>query len=305
MAESTLDTVNKLFKKELFKIPSKKEAALERIAKELHENQVASGANGRTVDEITRVVKRLFVEKVLVLPDNADANQNYAPEFLNLATNAITTALRLSGQPQLAAAAPLAVESIKFILDKFNRCGGHDRGDPPSGPVVKQNPVNGRFVVRYFVEQDPNTGEPLLPAVEGSRVLARGVLEFAFTSWAGFLKLDVDRADTVATANLIVTGRTFGTGIPRNVLALTDIGPPGGVSGGKPVQLRMVFDLGETYNSKLEFAATAAHEFGHALGIRHRDVSQGRQLMNDMLSDISMPQHFDLEAAVRKGWPLS
>lgn len=287
--------------KKLFAIDSKQKAVLAKIAKELVAQHLGSSASPGAEKDVGDALARLVIEKVLELPEIRDPARDFQPEFVDLAANALRAALMATGQPALMAASPLADDAIKWILKKFNRCGGIDRGNPPDGPVIKED-NQGRHVVRYFIEEDENK-EPVLPAVEGSRKRARGILELAFGSWELFLKLDIVRTGKLNDANLIVTGRTFGGEVPGNVLALTDIGPPGGLAGVKPVQLRMVFDLGETFDDRRDFEATAAHEMGHALGIRHRDIVQPiGQLMNDTLTGVTIPREFDLQAAVQIGW---
>lgn len=49
--------------------------------------------------------------------------------------------------------------------------------------------------------------------------------------------------------------------------------------------------------SATQFQATVAHEFGQILGIRHKDVTEPNQLINDTLSDIVTPQEFDIKSA--------
>jgi hypothetical protein len=77
----------------------------------------------------------------------------------------------------------------------------------------------------------------------------------------------------------------------HSVVAIADVGPP------RDRQLELSFDRAETWTPH-KFKATAAHEFGHNLGIRH--IGEARQLMNETLhDDIDAPQKADIAAAVR------
>ena len=292
---------NKLFDfKKLFEIAPEKAKLVGKIAKSIHTKHKNEGG-AESEEEIATALARLVMEDVLVL-DAADL-QKTGDQLVDRAKNAITTALKLSGQPGLMIASAFATDALRWIRKKFNRCGGTDRGNPPSGGKEIKQDGEGRHVILYYLEED--AGEPKLPRVEGSRQLARHLLEVAFENWELFLKIDIVRTDKLEDANLIVTGREFDSSVPTDVVALTDIGPPGGLNGGKQVQLRMVFDLGETYDKRDDFEATAAHEMGHALGVRHRDITNPvNQLMNDTLTSVKMPNNLDLEAAMRKGWLL-
>lgn len=287
--------------KKLFDIPADKKKILAKIAKELIRRN--AGLSTESEGTVSKALERLFAENSLQLPDLAKPDDAaIKKDFVSLAENAIKIALFASGQPALMAAGPLGAAGIRWLADKFNRCGGIERGDPAAGPVITQD-AHGRHVIRYFVEEDAN-GEPLLPKVEGSAELARSILELAFGSWEMFFKLDIVRTADPADANLLVTGRVFdNTEVDSSVVALTDIGPPGGLSGRKPVQLRMVYDLGETFETRVEFEAAAAHEMGHVLGVRHRDIADpANQLMNGTLHGVTIPRRQDLDAATRKGW---
>jgi len=277
-----------------FQLPGGKLALLERLATTL----LDKGVNDPPAkDNLLKALKRLAVDGKFKLPDGNVAD-NQLSGLATLAQNAIKVALAGSGVPQLALISELSAGAIKFINNSFDQCGGNDVSNPPPGPPVELK--NGRHVIVFWVEEDEN-GLPMLPAVGGDPRFARSRLVRAFESWEVRLKMDVTRTDDRTAANLIVSGRTFGSEVDDSVLALTDIGPPNGT------QVRMIFDLAEIHLSKDDFEACAAHEFGHAIGIKHADVSQSQplQLMNGTISAIREPQDDDLAAAVRKGWVRS
>jgi len=279
----------------LFEMTDGRKQLMDLIASRLR----AAAPAGDVADQakLADSLKRLFIENVFKLPPNADGPQSMDDSFVHLAKGAIKTALLASGQPNLALVSELSVEASKWILNKFNRCGGNDRSEPPVGPGIAIDP-QGRRVIRYFVEESaPNT--PNLPPVNGSPFVALGILTTAFDQWEIFLNVDVVRTPTINDANLVVSTKRFGPEVPDAYIALTDIGPPGSVNGGK--SLRLAFDGGETFDAAT-FAACAAHEFGHFLGIRHRDNPQRGQLMNDTLSDVTIPTDQDIQVAKRIGW---
>jgi Matrixin len=267
---------------------------LSRIAEKLIATE--DGHDTASPDKVVLALRRLVADGKFLLPKDAVSKADFKDSFINDARNALETVLKASGQPQLVAAGKLSVGAIKFINNIFDRCGGNDLVERPHGPPVEQK--NGRHLFVYWVEEDAQE-RPLLPPVEGSVELARSKLKSGFENWEGVLKLDVTRTGDRTAANLIVTGRDFGPEIDDSVLALTDIGPPGNV------QLRMVFDTAEKTLTREQFVALAAHEFGHALGIKHSDVPSSGQLMNGLLSTISEPEEGDKRAAEAKGWTRS
>jgi hypothetical protein len=135
-----------------------------------------------------------------------------------------------------------------------------------------------------------------LPPIEGSPFLARSKLKQGFENWEGVLNVDITRTPDRTKANLLVTGKDFGPEVDDSVLALTDIGPPHGV------QIRMVFDTAERSLTREQFVALAAHELGHALGIKHAEVPGNAHLMSDTLSTVTEPDAADMAAAERHNW---
>ena len=266
-------------------LPSGRVELVRRIAEKL----VAKPGNDvASKEKVTDALLQLLADDKLELPDDAISKDDFDPSFLDIAKNAITTALADAG---LGGLGPLTVGAIKFINNSLDRCGvAPDSVEKPVGPPVQQK--NGRPVIVFFLEEDSN-GLPLLPAIAGDPRFARTRLILAFEHWQGKLKLDVTQTELPDQANLIVTGERFGPRVPDSRLALTDVGPPHGK------KCRMVFDLAEVNLTKDEFEATAAHEFGHALGVRHRHAAKKGQLMSPSLSSIKEPLDADIAAAVR------
>jgi len=186
----------------------------------------------------------------------------------------------------------LGLRTLKWITDRKS-CGmmENDLLSLASAPPLKLGD-NGRKVILYYVEQDQSGLK--LPSLTNAPVpgSADYYLRVALTSWVGYLNLEVNPTPDLKNANLVITTDLLPPGSPDNYLALTSVGPPNGQ------QLQMTFDKTETW-SKESFQACVAHEFGHALGIRHRDVRQANQLMNDTLTDILEPQAFDIQVAQR------
>ena len=187
----------------------------------------------------------------------------------------------------------LAVDRIlgrKAIKRLFTRrgCGGTTRRPTDPGPAMpRPDPLSPvPHVILYKIVTLPRIG------LHGTFDESFGLLNAAFASWQVHLHLKVDVTEKQENANLVVSADQL-QGAPPNFIALTDIGPPNGR------QLRMVFDVAESWDADT-FRSCAAHEFGHALGVRHRDVPQEGQLMNDSLDKkVKFPGAFDLQAAKR------
>lgn len=287
MADKIIDAV---FKR--FELADAKMDLLNRIAEKLV--ATADGSDVADQSKIVLALRRLVADGKLVLPKDAISKADFKDVFLQDARTAIESVLKKSGQPHLALAGQLlSIAAMKFLNNTYDRCGGNDLVEKPKGPKIEF--ANGRHVIVYWVEEGAD-GRPLLPPVEGFPELARSKLKEGFEKWEGVLNVDVTRTFDRTKANLIVTGKDFGPEVDDSVLALTDIGPP------HDVQLRMVFDTAERTLTREQFIALAAHEFGHALGIKHAQVSGNGHLMSDLLSNISEPGNDDIAAAKTHGW---
>jgi len=261
---------------------------LPRIAKELI-------GDANLSPELVPILQELFAQEKLNLPLNADKADDFKPEFASHAASILSGVLTAAGQPGLALASRAAIDLLKSRIDA---CGVVPAAKAVNGLPVKQE--NGQDVILYFVESD-SAGNPLLPEVNGSAMLAFGLLQRGFMHWAKRLELVVNMETDQKAANLLVTGAHLGAN--SSVLARTEIGPPQGR------QLRMVFNLDKKNLTPELFTSNAAHEFGHALGIVHEAVVQdGSQVMNGTLLGVTKPQgpggRTDLQAAVFQGWRL-
>lgn len=174
----------------------------------------------------------------------------------------------------------------------FGKRFGHHNRSIQSLPESASKVIPGKAsrgdkvpTIRYYLEDE-------LPAVPNALKLFRE----AWDSWSEFLVMKTIQTDVgdKGNANVIVKQGRF----PGSVVGKGDIGPPDNR------QLNLTFDITESWTA-LEFQATAAHEIGHLLGIRHAHVAASNQLMNDFLDPgIITPQKFDIQAAVAVGWKL-
>jgi hypothetical protein len=181
----------------------------------------------------------------------------------------------------------LGRKAIKRLLTREG-CGVTSRRPTDPGPASpRPDPLSPvPHVILYKIISLPRIG------LHGTFDESFGLLNAAFAAWQVHLNLKVDVTDKQENANLVISTDQL-KGAPVNYLALTDIGPPNGR------QLRMVFDVAESWDADT-FRSCAAHEFGHALGVWHKDVPQQGQLMNDTLdAKVKFPGVFDLQAAKR------
>ena len=248
--------------------------------------------NAGAKTEIVGILRDLFSLNQLDLPLDAIKESDFKQEFATKAGDVLSLILAGAGSPGLALASKVA---IKILKSRIEACGADKNSSVVRGLPVKPDD-HGQDVILYYVE-DKN-GIPVLPKVDGSEMLALGILQAGFQNWASRLNLVANMVTKQEEANLIVSGADLGAN--TTILARTEIGPP------KGRQLRMVFNLSKPFTSD-EFESNVAHEFGHALGIMHEDVVQdGTQVMNSQLVGVKEPQgpgkDTDLGAAIFKGW---
>lgn len=271
-----------------------------KLAQKYQDDGIATDPSGDLIpgaDELTVGLTQLISEGKLDLGGATEASE-FKTALLDLVVKQVKQLQEDSGGQLL----PDGVMGRRFLkwVREHPKCGGTDRRPTPPGPAARTN-SSGRHVIRYFIEEETRadgTKGPKLPrlGVGASTNLALAHMSIAFESWFMHLNLEVSQTGDPADANLLINTDLL-PGAPDNYLALTDIGP--GPAMGR--QLRMTFDKTESW-TPLMFQATAAHEFGHVLGIRHRDVRQPNQLMNDSISEIATARQFDIEAARKLNW---
>jgi len=125
-------------------------------------------------------------------------------------------------------------------------------------PEVKDDPGDKRrpLEIRYFVEKLPTISE-------GPQRDADILLQLAWESWAqvcGVIATRIPKEADKAKANVVIRMKNIDG--PSNILADAHVGPP------NRMQLVLAFDALEPWDSD-KFQATACHEIGHLLGLRH------------------------------------
>lgn len=247
------------------------------------------------VGELVETLGQLFKERQI------DDIFKGITEPSEITSNVIDLLIERVKKIQTEAGGGLKVDGVlgkrmrKWLI-KDNRCGGVESSllDLPAGKPLETGD-NGYPVMLYYVEEDAQ-GKHKLPRLtdEPAEGAAFNFLTRAIASWLGYFKLEVNYTFERKNANLIITTDSLPAGSPINFLALTSIGPP------RQQQLMMTFDITETWDS-VTFQACAAHEFGHAIGIRHAHVQDSSgQLMNGMLNtSVISPRRRDIEEAIK------
>lgn len=240
-------------------------------------------------DELAKGIFRLLQEKLVDFGDRTES-ADFDPSLLSLIENAVKNLQTESGN-KLLSDGIFGRRTLRWVLNR-SACGGQILRPTDPGPPIERN-SKGRSVIRFFIEKEGSLLKLPKLGSNATDTLALNHLFIAMENWFAFLNLEVSREhDDPANANLIITTEVL-EGVPQNYLAIADIGPP------NSRQLRLTFDKAETWDPDM-FEATASHEFGHVLGIRHADVPQPGQLMNPTLADgIKRPQLQDLIVAER------
>lgn len=233
-------------------------------------------------DKLAEGLKNLINSKLLKLGAATEPG-DFRPELIDIA---MKTLKELQGNTGVLK--PDGVFGAKTLHWLLNRPFGHHDRPIESLPKSKTtaSPDDSIHAIRYFID---NNGElPQIPNLPDVKVLK--LLREALESWVEACNLDVKQTGNRADANVIINVKLL-PGEHHSVVAIADVGPP------RDRQLELSFDRAETWTPH-KFKATAAHEFGHNLGIRH--IGEARQLMNETLhDDIDAPQKADIAAAVR------
>ncbi|MGI8979349.1 MAG: hypothetical protein ACR2FY_08995 [Pirellulaceae bacterium] len=243
---------------------------------------------GSLVDGLTQLIKEKKLDDVL---KSVTEPEELTGSIIDGITDRIRELQKDSGE-RLKPDGILGRMTLKWIKERKS-CGMLEKEHLTLNTAPTAELQNGRKVILYYIEKDHKGHKlPVLTdfPMPGS---AFYFLKIAIGSWVGYLDLEANITEFREQANLVITTDNLPPGSPDNWIALTSVGPPSGQ------QLLLTFDKTETWSSKV-FQACTAHEFGHALGIRHRDVQQPNQLMNDTLSDIITPQGYDILVAQTK-----
>jgi hypothetical protein len=257
------------------------------LARKLFHRYVSDDSIAREVgdlllgpEKLAQGLADLIANRMLDLGAATEAS-DYRPELIEIAIRALKGIQSDTGI--LKADGVFGQRTLHWLL---NRPFGHHHRPIESLPKSTSNVEPGVLnALRYFIENDEL---PLVPTLSPNKTLK--ILREALESWVDVCNIDVKQTGNRADANVIINVKLL-PGQPSSVVAIADIGPP------RDRQLELTFDKSETWTPH-KLQATAAHEFGHNLGIRH--LGQRGQLMNDTLHDsIHSPQQFDIEAAVR------
>lgn len=233
-------------------------------------------------DKLAEGLTNLINHKLLKLGDATEPG-DFRPELVDIVMKTLKELQTNTGK--LKPDGVLGEKTLHWLL---NRPFGHHDRPLDSLPKSKttSSPDSSIHAVRYFID---NNGE--LPQIANHPdVKTLKLLRTAFESWVDVCDLDVKQTGNKADANVIVNVKPL-PGEHSSVVAIADVGPP------RDRQLELSFDRAETWTPH-KFQATAAHEFGHNLGLHH--IGEPRQLMNDTLhDDIAAPQTADIAAAIR------
>jgi hypothetical protein len=158
--------------------------------------------------------------------------------------------------------------------------------------------------LRYYIDELPliqpdNTVDPeLFTPIQADRNSLK-LLRTAWESWSDVCDINIKEEDKATgnrkNANVIV-GHGFLDSWPDNVLAIGDVGPPGGR------QLNLIFNKKQTSWTCQKFLAAATHEIGHILGLDHIFNPNEGQLMNEFRQNgVYVPKTADI-AKVQAIW---
>jgi hypothetical protein len=157
----------------------------------------------------------------------------------------------------------------------------------PSNTPVPQPETSDMRAIRWWFE--PGS----LPAVPDGD--AEVLLRRAWVNWIMVAEIDCQKALTRQGANVIIKQANIDNR-SGGVVADAHVGPPNGMV----FDLR--FDIAETWTAD-KFEATAAHEIGHLLGLRH--ATSGGLLMSPTYQPgIREPRDGDRIALGQIPWKL-
>jgi len=233
-----------------------------------------------TLDELTKGLARLVIEKKLPLPD-LEKSIGLPDSAIKMLEDAIRATQ--SGLGGIFPDGILGKGTLGKLFEIARSCPGRLGKDRTGIGETGPNEEFEAFEFRYFIEG--------IPEVRGAD--ASALLESAWGSWKKTVFMRVSRTKIRSKANVIVKLASIDG--PSNVLADAHVGPP--VS---REQLELRFDASEDWDP-FTFEATACHEIGHLMGLHHS--ADMDDLMAPRLGDMKAPTLGDKSAA-KVNYPL-
>jgi hypothetical protein len=179
-------------------------------------------------------------------------------------------------------AACLLIAGVFFVMRKrpLSAEPSNSNGPAPPTPIVEASAA--RVPIRYWIED-----LPMIPEEDSAKLFSN-----ALGSWQAVVTTPIRRADSFASANVIITTSS-------ETMAVADVGPP------SPAQPLLKIWFGTTVDwTPRTFEAASCRMLGHVLGLTYTDTPN--QMMTDpgmmSLEEIPLtPQSEDI-TRIREIW---